>query len=300
MEDMKMQRLRALEWSRLAILGFALALVALAPAHAGRRMTSDFRTTETRPMTIALLPPRAEFIKAKAVMTEEMVDECRALEQSASSWIDKFLEEKGYTVKIVTLDDATENSELRELLHRVNDRYQEEWVRIMRAPKGVRQDRYELGVDAQELAALLEVDGLVIPRILAVGVTMGKAMLTGLLSGGQAQAQGYASIDLSVVDGDTGDIEAFFYFSRGSTIKALTKQPDKVMMKVTKGVLKKYPESTEILPPKGPDSGEEDEDIDEKQEAALLAELEVLLGSEESAETGEAAGEADEETPSED
>ena len=52
------------------------------------------------------------------------------------------------------------------------------------------------------------------------------------------------------------------------------------MTKVAKRTLKKYPDSDEVLKPKG-EVEDVDEDLSEEEETALLGELEVLLGADE-------------------
>jgi len=272
-----MPRQKRSKWVHLAVVAAVCAGAAVTLAHAKRYMTPGFRTNETRPVQLAVLPPHAEFIKQKVVMTEQMIKECEALEAAAAAWIPQLLEAKGYTVKVVTQQEANENPELGEMVRRANERYDEEWGRLIRKPKKVHVGRYNAGEESQQLAARLDVDGLVLPRIQAVGVSGGKKALGMLLSLGQYMPQGYARLDLSIVDRTTGDIEAYFFFAQLAGMKKLTKKPDKLMATVAQHTLKKYPEHGEVLKPKG-EVGEVEEDYSDEDESQLLGELEALLG----------------------
>jgi len=251
-----------------------VALVSSTAAQAKRYMTSDFRTTETRPATVGILPPHAEFIKKKVLVSHALVEEAAVLERWACSSIAEMLEAKGYDVKIITADEINGDPELKESVRRINERYDEEWRKIIRKPKKVRARRYHAGEEIRKAALHLGVDGIVIPRIQAVGATKGQKAMAYIFGG----SLGYTRLDLSVVDGKTGSVEAYFIGVIESGFTNLTNKPGKMMMKVTKAALKKYPRSGEVLRPKGPAREARDEDEDET-ETVVLGDLEALLGS---------------------
>ena len=272
----------------LWLLTAGLAWLVLAggtPAMAKLNVTPEFRATNTRPMHLAVLPPHADFIKAKAVMTAEMVNECKALEEAAAHYIQSLLTEKGYKVRMVRVEEINADAELRELVHNLNARYEDEWRHIIRRPAKVRTGRYSIGEEAQAVASTLAVDGVVIPRIQAVGVTGGKKALTLLLSLGNVYAQGYARLDLSIVNGQSGNVEAYFVGVKSAGLKALTRKPEPLMGKVTRVTLRKYPGASEELRLSKKEMEqlaamqEEEEAVDEE---TILSELELLLGSPES------------------
>lgn len=273
------------DWIGLFCLAFLATLATATPATSAKRfMTPGFRTTDSRPTTLVVLPPHAEFIKSKTVMTEEMVEECKRLELAAADQIRSLLSGKGYVVRVLTRQEIDADPDLRELLLRVNGRYDEEWAKIIRKPRKVHSGRYQAGEEAQQIAAQLEVDGIIIPRIQAVGVTGGRKALTFLLSFGNAMAQGYARLDLSVVDGKTGQVEAYFFGVKPAGLKALTNNPEKIMSKVTRGMFRRFPAVAKVLPPRNTrhSAGEEEKDEgSEADEDAILADLEALLGPEE-------------------
>jgi hypothetical protein len=272
-----METRRRSDRTRLAVVVAVLAAATLTPAHARRYMTPGFRANETRPLRLAVLPPHAEFIKKKAVMTEQMIKECAGLEDAAAESIPRLLKQKGYAVTVVGPEETRADRELSEMVRRLNERYDEEWASILRRPKRVHAGQYGVGEAARRLAARLDVDGLVVPRIQAVAISGGKMVLSAVLSGGSYVPQGYARMDLGIVDGRSGDVEAYFLYAKGATAKKLTKKPEELMAKVASGTLRKYPRPDEVLKAKG-EIVQEDDDYSEDEEAKLLGELEALLG----------------------
>ncbi|MDH3523565.1 MAG: hypothetical protein OES32_08255 [Acidobacteriota bacterium] len=268
---------RTNDWTRFALAAAALTLATVAPAHAKRYMTPGFRANETRPLRVAVLPPHAEFVKQKAVVTEQMIKECAGLEDAAARSLPPLLTGKGYAVRVITLEETRTDPELGEMVRRVNERYDEEWAGILRRPSQVHDGRYQAGEEATRLAARLDVDGLVLPRIQAVAVSAGKAMLTSFLSGGTYVAQGYARLDLAIVDGSSGTVEAYFFQALPATTKSLTHKQDKLMAKVAGRTLRKYPQHDLVLDPRG-EIEPADEDFSDEDETKLLGELEALLG----------------------
>lgn len=254
-------------------------------ADAKRHMTPEFAVGQTRPMSLVLLPPHADFIKRKAVMTEEMVAECKALEEAAAQAVVTDLRGKGYEVRLLTVEEINADPELRELVNRVNDRYQEEWSKIVRKPRGVRTGRYSLGEETVQLATLLGVEGVLLSRIQAVGITPGRAVLASLFGG---QVAGYGRLDLSVVEGGQGAVLAYFFSIRDSTVKDLVRRPEFVMQKACKKGLKKYPLPGEVIRTAGTDLGAEDEKTEEPD---IVEEFEALVAPRETPEEPPGEGE---------
>ena len=232
------------------VVVFAAVILAAAPALAGEYMTAEFLTRSPRPMTVAILPPHAEFIKAKAVMTAQMIQEAGALEDEGGKAIQAMLESKGYKVRLLTPADFDATPGLREMITSLNNRYNEEWSKILRKRKEVRYGRYSTGEEAVKLASVLHVDGLVLSRIVAVGNTGGRQALTLILSLGQAYAQSYARMGLSVLDGRSGRVEGYFEGMRTCTTNKLVKKPAEIMTDLTEIVLDDYLAATEVKKPK--------------------------------------------------
>jgi uncharacterized protein YdbL (DUF1318 family) len=252
-------------------------------------MTNEFRTALDRPLKLVLLPPHADFIKAKTVMTEEMVAESHALEDAAAKAIVQDLQAMGYDILYLSPSDLQNDPELADLVTEVNERYDAEWVQIVQKPKKVRKRRYSIGEGAVALGSALDVDGLLISRIQAVGVTAGKQALQATMAvlfgaGGQTS---YGRLDLAVVDADDGDIHGYFYFAASCSLKQLTNKPNAAMKKAAKGALKKHPESDEVLEARKEKKLGVEEDEEEASDD-IVSEFEALLA--------EKAGTAEEET----
>ncbi|UCF80951.1 MAG: hypothetical protein JSV08_00565 [Acidobacteriota bacterium] len=245
-------------------------------------LTPEFRrglSEESFLMTLALLPPHAEFIKTKAVMKEQLVEECEALEDAAASWIAERLGGKGYTVRALTVEELEKNPVLLELVRKVNDRYGEEWQKIIQRPGMIEYGRYSMGDDVRKLCSLLDVEGLVIARIHAFVTTLGRGFMEELLN--RENSEEYVSMDVSVVNGKTGTVEAYFYHARSSYFRELTRKPNKVMKVVSEKTLCRYPDVAEILARrerKGVNLPGEEEGRDEEDS---VGEFEALLGEDE-------------------
>lgn len=270
------RRNRKIEWKRPVLIAVFLALLVATAAPAKRYLTTGFRTTESRPITIAVLPPHADFIKKKILVSHELVKEAEVLERAAADAIANHLRGRGYEVKLLTVEEVMADDELQHLIGRMNDRYDLEWRQLVRRPKKVRVRRYSIGIGIRDVAGRLGVDGIAVPRIQAVGATGGQKAMA-YLFGGNA---GYARLDLGVVHGKTGDVEAYFFGLVEAGFKSLTQKPDKMMKRVTKVTLRNYPKSSKVLNPKKEDVRDEEEDLDAETEAAILGDLEALLGTE--------------------
>lgn len=237
---------RALRRSRFVLLALLIGLATAAGVYAKGWMTPGFRNKQARPIRLALLPPHAEFIKSKIVMTDQMLAESAALEHEASLALKTGLEEKGYAVRLLTEAELAKNSALRQLAVKVNDRYGEEWSKMVRYPRGVKQKRHTCGEDAVRLASLLKVDGLAVVRIVAVGQTKGRATFSAIMNLGAPSQTSYARLDLGVINGRQGQVEAFFAGYEPSSLSQLTRKPAKVMGQASTTALHRYPGVNEV------------------------------------------------------
>lgn len=227
------------------LVAAALFLLAPVPVLARGYMTTGFRTMKSRPMSIAVLPPHAEFIKAKVVMTDQMVAESAALEREAGVALRTNLEVLGYKVRLLTPQDLEKDARLRDLVVKVNDRFGEEWGKMVYRPKAVKQERYTTGDDAVRLATLLKVDGLAVSRVIAVAQTKGKAVLTGFMNMGAPPQRTYGRVDVGILNGRLGRVEGFFTGMEATSLGQLTGKPAKVMGQAAENALSRYPASTE-------------------------------------------------------
>jgi hypothetical protein len=269
----------------LAIVGLAILTLwigALGPADAKGYMTNEFRTALDRPLKLLLLPPQADFIKAKTLVTEEMVAESHALEDAAVTVIMEDLQAKGYEVLYLSPDEIRSNSELGELVSEVEKRYDAEWVKIVRKPKKVRHRRYSIGEPAVTLGAAFDVDGLLISRVQAVGTTTGKQVMAAFFGGSLAS---YARLDLAVIDADEGDVHGYFFFAAQCSLKQLTKKPNVAMKKATLRALETHPDSDEVLEARKLKKLGVEEEEEEQPSDDIVSEFEALLAAKEAPDT---------------
>lgn len=228
------------------ILTLVLCVASSAAVFARGYMTAGFQSKKSRPMTLALLPPHAEFIKEKMIMTDQMVQESAALESEAFAAVKTMLEAKGYKVRALTPQEITRNSALNTLARKLNDRYEEEWSKIVRRPRKVREHRYTAGDAAVKLCTFLKVDGVAVARIQAVGVSKGKATMRAIFGSPSAAPHSFARMDLTVFEGRQGFAEGYFNGYENTSFSQLTKKPALVMGQVAENLLRKYPESAEV------------------------------------------------------
>lgn len=241
--------------------------------------SAEFAEPDSRPHRLALLPPHAEMMKKKVIMTEHLVQEAQRLEAITIDAMAALLRSRGYEVVVIDQNAINADRKLQELLLKANSRYDEEWARIVRKPKRVRYGYYSAGDEARILAAALHVDGLIFTRIVATGAGGGQKALR-MLIGGFAT---FTRLDASIVDGDDGVVEAFYFAQTETGYAEITKKAQKTMSKLTAKTFKKYPDIDAKLKVRAP-TEEEIAAIEEEDEDKLMSELEALLGEETSTE----------------
>lgn len=259
--------------SRLMVL-ICVALVSTG-AQARWYASAEFGAPDSRPAKLALLPPRADMMKQKMVMTEELVAEAQHLEAVTRDALANYLRGLGYEVVVLERSAINADPTLQELVLKANSRYEEEWGRMVRKPKRVRYGYYSAGDEARLLAAALGVDGLVFTRVVATGAGGGQKALR-MLIGGFAT---FTRMDTSIVDGDDGEVEAFFFNQTETGYAEITKKAEKTMTKLTRKTLKRYPDVDEAIDVKAP-SEAEIAAIEEEDDEKVMEELEALLGDE--------------------
>jgi hypothetical protein len=269
-----------------AATAILLLLVSLT-ASAGEHMTPEFARGEFRPKTMVLIPPLAEVTKNKVTTTEEMIEEAAGLEYATALVLREQLRAKGYELRILPADEVNNDPLLRQMVRGMNERYDADIVQAMKKPKDIRSRRFNFGDEAKILAAKLGADALVVSRIAASGATGGQKTMAVVFGG----SMGYATVTLSIVAGDNGDLEAFFDgVDSGMSPEKLEQQPREVMSKVTASALKDFPGLGEAgkyrkswpqnTNRQVPDKGASDEDV--------LSDLEALFEMPPEAESPEA------------
>ena len=245
-------------------LSATLVLVAITASlplrvEAYRGATPEFFRGETRPKSVALLPPHG--------MSE-------AFEKQAGWSLAKLLSEKGYAVKALTIDEVNADLQLKELVLHANKRFDGEMAAtpIRKRWKKVKKRRFRLGADASLLASKLEVDGVVFAR----------------LSISRFGSAGSLDLYVSVVNGTTGDVEAYFVagsMGGGMTYKYLLKHLDRALEMAVQKINEDFPAAERVIEVKGSTlkaSAKAPKDKD-----ATITELETLLGKEDPADKKE-------------
>jgi hypothetical protein len=256
------------------LVSATLVLVVIAASAPFRVEAKDFATPEflrgeTRPKSVVLLPPRAAMIQRKMLRTEQKIEESEELEKWAAQYLAELLREKGYATKALTIGQINADPQLQELVLHANKRYDEERQQLAKKAKKVRQRRYTVGADASLLASQLEVDGVVFARVFAFG----QSAKTSWIPGGMASVV----LDVSVVNGTTGDVEAYFAQSVTTSFKKITTDPRKPMKKVVQDVSEYFPAATQVIEAKGSTLKAS---VSLKDKNATVKELETLLGNE--------------------
>ncbi len=231
-----------------ATLAVALMVgtLATAVAYAKAFMSNGIRAKASRPARLVVLPPHAEFIKDKMIMTDQMLSEAATLEREAAQALKTQLEAKGYKVRVATPQEISKTPGLAAVVKKANDRYEEEWSKLVYRPKKIREHRYTVGPEAVKLCAMLRADGVVVTRIVAVGVSKGKATMRAIF--GSSAPHSYARVDFGLVEGRQGFIEGYFIGFENTSLSQLTKKPAYVMSQASENALKRYPGADEELP----------------------------------------------------
>lgn len=272
---------------RLIALSLTLLLMSQA-AHAGvclmgecNAMTTEFRNLELRPKSIALLPAHSSLKQKGVFSSDDLVGETAILEKSLGDALEKRISALGYEVRRVTLEQVQEDAKLATLVNNANQRYDEEYSKIIVFKlSGVKYRRYSVGEQARLLATYLGVDAIAYPRMQAVGAT-GAGIMFSPTGGGQI------NMEFGLTHVRTGDIEAFFGAINtgglfGKSISSILEKPDKHMQKIAKTATKRMPKVGAALRPQKlkHDQIRELQLFDVVDEELIIDDLEGLLDEE--------------------
>ncbi len=221
--------------------------------------TPEFLRGETRPKSIALLPPQGLNV---------------TFETHARDHLASLLNGKGYVTKALTVEQVNADPQLQELVLRSNQGFDVELgvlnriIWLGKRKKKVSQRRVNLGADVGLLASKLEVDGIVFGRVTLTkfATGFGKAIVL--------------AIHLGVVNGTTGDLEAYFYEQVQSW-----KSPSDAIETIVQYISKDFPAATQVIKAKG--STLKASAKSPKDKGATITERETLLGKEDPADKKE-------------
>jgi hypothetical protein len=191
-----------------ALAAAVLALGALG-ARAAMHATPEFEDGATRPRSIAFLPPQAMLIKQKIIQTEQQIEESGELAQYLGASVEAAFKAQGYDVRVLKPQEVSADPELQELVLDASRRYAEMLTQVRtRLPRQIGKRRYEAGDEMRALAAKLGVDAVGFAEIQIFAAAPGASavsILTGFGASGSSTL-----ISISVIDGETANIEAFF------------------------------------------------------------------------------------------
>ncbi|HEY8518962.1 MAG TPA: hypothetical protein VIN61_02685 [Gammaproteobacteria bacterium] len=238
-------------------------LLASGSAGAAMRATDEFREGTTRPLKVALLPVHATVVKAKVIETENLVEESTELGRLLAAEIDELMRAGGYQVEVIDADRVNVDPRLQEYVVDANRRYDELLGQVR--PNRIKRRLYNAGDEARVLADYLGVDAIAFTRLQVVAATGGRTAVALLVGIG---SMGGASANLALVDGDTGDLEAWFVSTYvGASAKSIEENPQGEMAQIAASMLAKLPGADPTL--RVEEEPESDEDVLSGVEALL-------------------------------
>ena len=249
------------------LLTSALAAGALigaaATANAAMHATEEFEHGATRPRSIVFLPPQAMLVKKKVIQTEQQIDESGELANYLGANVEAAFKAQGYEVRVLRPEDVSADPELQELVLDASRRYAEMLTQLrMRLPRQIAKRRYEAGDEMRLLASKLGVDAIGFAEIQIFATAAGASavsILTGFGSAGSSTL-----ISVSVIDGETANIEAFFVppvLRRGSLAgyDAIMADPAGKIGELTEATLRDLPQVDSAA--RSSSEAESDEDV---------------------------------------
>jgi len=183
-------------------------------------MTSEFRSGDTHFNSLVLLPRGVLWTKKRKVMTVES----EAIGDSLPVPLAEQLCRKGYAVKVIAPDQLNADRDLQALVRHAKEQYNILYRQGLLKPERVEKRRYTIGEEGASLAARLGVEGLIFASLIGF-------------------EGAHAVLSVGVINGKTGDVEAFFFTALGGGAKALIEGRDETIASFTRAALKDYPVS---------------------------------------------------------
>ena len=181
------------------------ASAAVAAMHA----TAEFEAGATRPRSIVFLPPQAALIKQKVVQAEQQADASGELAGYLGASVEAAFKAQGYDVRVLTPAEIGKDPELQELVLEASRAYAEMLTQLrLKLPRQIGKQRQEAGDEMRLLAAKLGVDAVGFAEIQISAAAAGATVVSGFTGFGSAGSSTLMSV--SVIDGPTANIEAFF------------------------------------------------------------------------------------------
>lgn len=189
----------------VAVLSAALA----APAQAAMHATEEFESGETRPVSIAFLPPHVNLVKRRIIQREAQIDESAELAGHMAADLERRFGAQGYEVIVLGPEQINADPELRDLVLAADRRYAEMLAQVRsRLPRQIARRRYEAGDEMRMLAAKLGVDAIGFGHLQIEASAAGASAVAVLAGVGRSGSETMMSV--SLIDGGTAHIEAYF------------------------------------------------------------------------------------------
>lgn len=186
----------------------AAALSWSAQATAGSRATPEFESGETRPVSIALLPVEATVVRTKVVDSENLIEEGIAYGAFFNSQAEAAMAARGYTVEKIDPERINADPQLQEYVVDANRQFDEMMSHVR--PKRIKRRIYNAGDDVRLLAEYLGVDAVAFSRLSVTVTGVGGSIVAGLFGVGGGGSSPGTLASLALVDGASGDLEAYF------------------------------------------------------------------------------------------
>jgi len=183
-----------------------LSLAAIQLAVAKVIATTEFEEGSTRPVSIVVLPSQVELSKQKLVRQEAQIEESGDLESHLTEAVAAEFRSRGYDVKTVDAAAIASDPVLQELVVDSNRRFDELLTNVgsrLSKSKNVQNREYNAGDEAKLLAGHLGVDALAFARMTIIAPGGAVRALNFGMGGEQAM------LTVTIVDGTTGDVEAY-------------------------------------------------------------------------------------------
>ena len=231
--------------ARFPYMPIVIGLLICQAASAAMHATAEFESGATRPVSITFVPPEVDVIKRKIVDSEVQIKEGSELASQLAVDIERSFEAQGYVVRVLTPEEIGADPELQELVLDANRRYKELLGQVRtKLPRQIAKRRYNAGDEMRLLAAKLGVDAIGYADMQIVASAAGASAVSILVGIGSSGSS--TMMTVSLIDGQTADIEAFFtptLFKRGSIAgyDAIMADPAGKLAEITDSALKDLP-----------------------------------------------------------
>jgi hypothetical protein len=202
---------------------------------AGTYLSPKLKSKEVRVNKVLILPPEVVLVKSGIKGSETMLNESEATSNELYKTFSNVFVERQLTVANTpfTENSLKSSAELRQILNKVQTRYDVVAEQMNSKKKDVKKGRFTLGDEISIVPGASEIDAVVFTHINGTMLTGGKKAF-GILVAGPSRSSSKAYI--SIVDAKTGDVLALQDLMVAGDIY---KNPDKALHQSALKTLKK-------------------------------------------------------------